>query len=343
MMQLDITVLTNNVVIPFQKDVHLSDKCSFSVNKLFTTKSIAEHGLGFLISLYKRSEESNSWDQEVLFKFIFDLGGDNLSFLHNLDVRGIPLYDIDVIALSHWHYDHIGGLYKVLERIEREVPIYTHPSAKSERFFKRSAEITNESLKNKTREELLPYLKESKIVNQAPINLGKVNKLNGEVEFLEKKKKLFENEGIKILLSGEIPRIYEIEDFSNYYSLQGELIKEDKILDDKCLIIEFNDHIVLVNGCCHSGLMNTIDYVKKEISKKPISHIIGGFHMASASENRQKKTIKYLETFQNQEQLCLFPIHCTGEEFIHQILEKGSPHLLFYNISVGTTLSFILG
>jgi 7,8-dihydropterin-6-yl-methyl-4-(beta-D-ribofuranosyl)aminobenzene 5'-phosphate synthase len=342
-MKLKISILSNNIVIPFQNKVKLDESSSFSLNKLFTTKSLAEHGLAYLISVYEDSEKMEFWNKKPSYKLIFDLGGRNESFLHNIDVRGIPLYDIDAIALSHWHYDHIGALEKTLKRIEKEIPLYTHPSSRFERYFKRSTEIKSESLKNKTRKDIVPYLNDSKLVSQPSIDLSQLEKLKAKVHFSKKIVKLFENNEIKIYLSGEIPRVHKIEDFSKYFSLQGDLIKEDNILDDKCLIIEFKEHIIIVNGCCHSGLMNTIDYVKKSVSQKRISHIIGGFHMANVSDLRLEKTIEYLENLERVKEgwdLYLFPIHCTGEKFIQMIRKRGKKNLKPYNISVGTVLSF---
>ena len=342
-MKLNISILSNNSVIPFQNKVKLDKSSSFSLNKLFTTKSLAEHGLAYLLTLYDYSEKKEPWNQKSLYKLVFDLGGQNGTFLHNIDVRGIPLYDIDEIALSHWHYDHMGALEKTLKRIEKEIPIYTHPSSRFERYFKRSTEIKNEYLKNKTRKEIVPYLNDSKLVSQPPIDLSQLEKLNAKVHFSKTMINLFEDNEIKIYLSGEIPRVHKIEDFSSYFSLQGDFIKEDNILDDKCLIIEFKEHIIIVNGCCHSGLMNTIDYVKKSVSQKRISHIIGGFHMANVSDLRLEKTIEYLENLErvkDGQDLYLFPIHCTGEKFIQMIRKRGKKNLKAYNISVGTVISF---
>ena len=114
------------------------------------------------------------------------------------------------------------------------------------------------------------------------------------------------------------------------------IIKEDKILDDKSIIIEYQDHVIVVNGCCHSGLMNTIDYVNT-ICNKPISHIIGGFHMASASDKRIQKTIEYLEKLDKyNDMLYLFPIHCTGELFLQKVKEASFENIKAYNSSVGT-------
>ncbi|TFF86247.1 MAG: MBL fold metallo-hydrolase, partial [Promethearchaeota archaeon] len=90
----------------------------------------------------------------LIKKLIFDTGGTNQTFIHNLDVRGYPIYDTSVIILSHWHYDHTGGLYSILKRIESPVSILCHESANYERFFIRAVDIDPKTLFNKKRSEL---------------------------------------------------------------------------------------------------------------------------------------------------------------------------------------------
>ena len=336
MIKTEISLLTNNSIIPFQ-NFHKKQQIKFiEFNKLFATQSIAEHGLGFLIIIY----EIDSDGEKVIFKTIFDTGSINLSFIHNLNVRGYQLYDINSIILSHWHYDHTGGLYHILQEIENKVPIICHESAQFERFFRRTDEIEFGDLIGKTRRDILPMVSSSKIVNQEPIDRKKIKDLEGKIVFSKKEYELFNLNNIKIIISGEIPRKYDIEDFNSFYLLQDDIIINDKILDDKCLILEYEDNVVLLTGCCHSGIMNTLDYIQS-ITDKPISHIIGGFHMANASDIRIKKTIEYLKSFQKYEKpLFLFPLHCSGQKFLFELIKANSPNLKAFNASVGTVFNF---
>ncbi len=340
MIKAEIILLTNNVVLPFQQLREKFHLDFIELNKLFASQSLAEHGLGFLINIYDVKDPDNPWNDVLLKKLVFDTGSTNLTYLHNLDIRGYSLYDIDCIILSHWHYDHTGGLFKILEKIEKEIPVICHESATFERFFKREKNLKIEDLEGKSREEILPLLSSSKIVNQAPIDLKKIKGLNGHVQFTRDLYEILNVDGLKITISGEIPRNHIEEDFNNFFSLQDGVLKTDKILDDKCLILEFDENIVLINGCCHSGLMNTLDYVKN-YSNKPISHIIGGFHMAAASEERIRVTIDYLNTLNIlDDTLYIFPIHCSGEKIIEMVNKTNDNIIKAFNPSVGTIFYF---
>ncbi len=340
MTEIEIVLLCNNAVYPFEnlrKEENISE---VSLNKLLATKSIAEHGIGFLINVYKNAPTSSNDYKYPNFTFCFDVGGPNLSYLHNFNIRGYSLSDINFIILSHWHYDHIGSLYEILKGTEEGIPVLTHESALNIRVFRRASNINNNELSGKTLDQVSHLINASKIVIQEPINNQKVKKLGACLKFSNTTQEIYSHNNLKIIASGEIPRTHDDEEFRDFFSVQNDTLQIDRILDDKFLLIELIDKAIILLGCCHSGLKNSLDYVKM-LTNKPISYIIGGFHMAHATKERIESTIRYLLKYNsNNERLLLFPIHCSGFQLQKSIENLINPTLKAFNVGVGTVFNF---
>jgi 7,8-dihydropterin-6-yl-methyl-4-(beta-D-ribofuranosyl)aminobenzene 5'-phosphate synthase len=341
MIELEVILMSNNCVLPFHDLSKKFEPNFFELTKTLASHCLAEHGLGFLLNIYERDGIPTKSDNEApVKKLIFDTGGPNLTFLHNLDLYGYQLYDLDLILLSHWHDDHTGALYKILERVNKEMPILCHINSKCERYHSHTKDFNFSTLLGKSRAQIDDSIASSMLSVQAPLNIEKVSELGGKPMFLIQDHVILNKKDFKLTLSGEIPRMHEIESFQTYSSFNQGKIDLDIILDDKFLLIEFANRAILICGCCHSGLMNTLDHCKK-LTKKPISHIIGGLHMANASEERILKTVEFISNFQAQDQLLtLFPIHCSGEKIIDEINRKNIPSMKAFNLSVGSTLTF---
>ncbi|MFX1236777.1 MAG: MBL fold metallo-hydrolase [Promethearchaeota archaeon] len=336
MYKTEVILMTNNHVSPFQ-EIKDDDALEFvEINRSFITRSLGEHGLGFLVNIYKIEKNNKPMEEKPIFTFAFDVGSFNQTFLNNAKVQGIRLDDIECVALSHWHFDHSGALYPLLKQIKNEVPVLCHRNANKERFFKRSFEINLQDYDNKKRDVIEPLISSQKVVNQEPVDLQKMKQLGGKIVFTNECYEIFSQNNYKIILSGEIPRNHDLEISKDFLINQDGILRTDSISDDMCVIIEKEDSVSVLLGCCHSGIMNTLDHVKR-LTDKPINYVIGGFHMASANEQRLEKTIEYLLNFQSENKpLYLFPIHCTGDRFLFEMKKKSTPLVKAYNASVGT-------
>lgn len=336
MIKAEITLMSNNRVSPFNEIVDNDVLDFIHVNRTFITRSLAEHGLGFLINVYNAKEEKVKSEGERLFTFCFDLGGVNQTFLYNTNIRGDKLENIDGVALSHWHFDHTGAIYPLLEKIKKQIPVICDESAKKERFFKRSFEVQLKDYDGKKREEIQPLIESQKAVSQPPINIKRIEGTGSKLVFTKKELEIFKFDNFTMTLSGEIPRIHELENSNEFLLNNDGILETDSIVDDKCLIIEKEKNAIVLLGCCHSGIMNTLDYAKSS-TDKPINLVIGGFHMATASDERFKETMEYLSSFQEgNNPLYLFPIHCTGERFLFEMKKRGNNLVKVNDASVGT-------
>ncbi|MGD9887680.1 MAG: MBL fold metallo-hydrolase [Halothiobacillaceae bacterium] len=213
--------------------------------------------------------------QQVLFDT-----GQGLTLTHNADQLGIDLAALDAIVLSHGHYDHTGGLTAVLERCG-DVDIYLHPEAMQPKFNRDGKEIG------------------------APATslavLGKAEHLHMTDKPTEIVHGLF--------ATGPIPRRNAFEDTGGPFYCDAHKQHEDLLPDDQALYALLPEGVVVILGCCHAGLVNTLEYISELTEGRPVHAVIGGTHLLRASEERLAYTAGLLETLNVK---LLAPNHCTG-------------------------------
>jgi len=232
----------------------------------------AEHGLSFLICYRGR-------------KYLFDTGQTNLIF-HNAEKLGIDLTDLDGLIISHGHFDHTGGVADLLKRLKRKIPIYLHPQALEPKYLK---------IKDDKFREIGFGLTEMDI-----------KELGGNL--------IFNKEPVQVTpglwLTGEIPRTAEFElPEPHFFSEQKGKIEHDPIPDDQAVVLETGRGLVVVLGCAHTGIINTLNWIKKFKGKEKIYAVLGGTHLMAADEERIQKTIEALAGYQIER---LGVCHCTG-------------------------------
>lgn len=231
---------------------------------------IGEHGLSFLIETRDR-------------KILFDTG-QGYALLHNADLLGVRLEDVDTVVLSHGHYDHTGGLEGLLKK-NRHFSLYAHPDVFKEKFSKRSGTIHSIGI---------------------PI-----------------KRDVLEQQGIRLVLSpdpsliapgvrstGFIPMetSYETLDDS-FLSRQDDNLIRDELSDDQALILETVRGTAVVLGCAHRGPVNTLKHVFELTGDKPIYALLGGLHLMNTSKKKIDQVVESLLKIAPEK---IIAGHCTG-------------------------------
>ena len=198
---------------------------------------------------------------------------------------GIDFADVGKLIFSHGHYDHTGGLVSFLEAIpDGAFPdLYYGPGADKVRFRQSPGDPPKEI-------GMPPACREA--FRQYPTN--KKRQIDGFTRISD-----------ELFLSGPIPRLSG-EDTGGNFSLDQDGRQTDWITDEIALL--FTDGTLVV-GCCHAGIINTVQYCQKNAPDIPIRKIVGGLHLLHASEERMNQTAAFLDSL-NLEDLQL--LHCTG-------------------------------
>jgi len=259
---------------------------------------LAEHGLAFWI------ERSNR-------RILFDTG-QGIALAHNADKLGIDLSAVDTVVLSHGHYDHTGGLAAALPHFSRAT-IYAHVAAFQDRFVQH-AETGVRSVRSPV--ESFGWLKPR--VERVVPTCGDPVELSGGT-----------------WLTGQIPRRNDFEDTGGAFFLDVACTQPDPIIDDQALCVDTRDGLVVLLGCAHAGVVNTLDHICALTGERRICAVVGGMHLLHADQRRMEQTVRRLRELDVRR---VGLAHCTGLAAMAQLYHEW-PNRCFHSV-VGTRIEF---
>ena len=270
---------------------------------------VAEHGFCAVLTLHLDGLERS---------LLLDSGLDPFAASHNADVLNLDLSYCESLISSHGHIDHAGGLLSLTKKMSTKqgIPLVLHGDAFRNRLVKFQDGRTID----------LPAPDRSLLTNAG---YSIIEKDSASLWISD-----------RVLVTGEIPRTNSFEKgFPNHYSRveEGKLEPDPLINDDQAIIVKVKDKgLVIITGCGHAGIVNTLNYAKELTGEDRIYAVLGGMHLSgNLFEQIIPRTVKELEELKPR---FVVPCHCSGLKAISEIARK-MPDAFIQN-SVGTKYIF---
>ncbi len=241
---------------------------------------LAEHGFSMLLRVTAGSKRRC---------VLFDTGGSPNTVCINAERMGINLSEVDCVVLSHGHHDHCGGLISAINVVGKaNLPICVHPNMFSVKGFANS----DGELK-----KYPPFLQENQLTQTTIVNT---------------KEPTLIADGL-VCVTGEIPRVtsFEQDQKSHFVLKDGVWHSEPQNIDDRAIAVNvLGKGLVVLSGCAHAGIINTVIYAKQLTGVSSVYGVLGGFHLAGKeNEPKNMPTITALAEFKPT---LVVPSHCTG-------------------------------
>lgn len=303
----EITCLVDNTVDVLLPSTTVAHRPSLAKN-WYERPLIAEHGFSAAVTV-----EIDGISRRLLL----DSGLDPLAAAHNADVLAFDLSNCDAVVSSHGHVDHAGGLLSIRKKMDakQKVPLVLHEDAFRNRMVKFPDGRTID----------LPAPDKSLL---AQVGYDIVEEHSRSTWISD-----------RILVSGEIPRTNNFEKgFPIHYSeLDGRMLSDPTIKDDQAVILNVkNKGLIVLTGCGHAGIINTLEYAKELTGVDTIHAVIGGMHLTGGMfEQIIPRTIDELSRLKPR---IVVPCHCSGLKAMSEIARNMSD--AFVQNSVGTTYVF---
>jgi 7,8-dihydropterin-6-yl-methyl-4-(beta-D-ribofuranosyl)aminobenzene 5'-phosphate synthase len=228
-------------------------------------------------------------------KILFDTGARPRTVLENAKELKINLADVQDVVLSHFHDDHTTGLMTLRREFSKANPAaFSRVHVGQGIFLERRGNDRNPMIAMKQEFEAT----------------------GGKVVVHEKPEELF----LGVWLTGPIPRVYPEKNYPSGIEVQKDgSWMEDNLPEDQSLVFNTNRGLILLAGCGHAGLINTLEYARKFIRPAPVDAAVGGFHLFSAKDATLDWTADKLKEFQTQQ---ILGAHCTGIESVYYLRQK---------------------
>lgn len=306
--RVEILTLQDNVIDLVARDNNdVIDRAMPLVGGEIRNSILAEHGFSALVTLT---------DGDTTRRMLFDFGFSEHGAAFNADALGVDLSGVEQMALSHGHLDHVGGIRALVEKTGKTgIPLVLHPAAFRHPRYHKVSETLKYNFPTFTPEKaaaagaaVIPTKDPYPMLDNTAVFLGRIPRTTA-----------FEK-GVPNLLC----------------EIDGAVV-QDPFDDDTAVVFKVrNKGLVVLSGCAHSGIVNTVRYARKVTGIDTIMAIMGGFHLSGQDlEQVIQPTVEALKTLNPT---YIVPTHCTGRQAVG-LIEKAMPENFILNMA-GTKLTF---
>jgi 7,8-dihydropterin-6-yl-methyl-4-(beta-D-ribofuranosyl)aminobenzene 5'-phosphate synthase len=297
-----LTILDNNIdlLLPSAENVQ---RLPFAPDLLTRENPVAEHGFAALVIVHSGDTSAS---------LLFDTGLSKTGLVHNMDTLGLKPQELHAIVLSHGHADHTQGLPSLVDRLgKHKMPLVLHPDA----FLQRKVVLPDGMELN------LPPPDRQSLAQDG-------------IEFVEERGPSLLLDDL-LLVTGQVPRAtsFEVGLPLHHALIDGSWQSDPYLYDDQAIVVHARDRgLVVLTGCGHAGVINTIQHAQQLTGVKEIAAVMGGFHLSGPFfEPSIEPTVAALKELHPG---MIVPAHCTGWKATHHIARE-FPDAFVQN-SVGT-------
>ena len=232
-------------------------------------------------------------------RILFDTGARPETVLQNARELKIDLSDVTDVILSHHHGDHVGGLLTLRRELMK-----TNAHALERAYVGAGIFLSRPG-------------PEAKETNETALLKKPYEELGGSFVVIDRPKEILPG----VWLTGPVPRTHPERNWSFQRTIRKEdgSLVEDNVPEDMSLVIDSDQGLVLISGCGHAGIINTLEYARQSVRKTQVHAALGGFHLFEADARTLDWTAEKLRAMGVQNVL---GAHCTGIESVFGLRQR---------------------
>ena len=241
---------------------------------------------------------------------LFDTGERPETVLRNAEELGIDLSTIDTVILSHNHFDHTGGLVTLRRNLKGRNASAMQTAHVGDGIFLPRV-LDHEAAKK------MPPIPSELLVSAVEVR-DRYEAVGGRFIVHDKPHELHPG----MWITGPIPRVHPEKNWTPFMRIKtNDSLVEDTIPEDQALVINTSKGLVVIAGCGHAGIVNTMEYARSIINATKIHAVLGGFHLMSLTDEKIEWTGGTMREFGVDH---VVGTHCTGINAVTGLRKAGN-------------------